>query len=320
MHRCLLPLCFLVGVASCESERDAVRHEPVVVYADYADGEYLEELFADFTAASKIPVTLELDSSANHAKNLIFNIGSPPADAFLSSSVADLWAAADEGALRPITAANLAQVPASLRDADKLWTALNFQQSVIVHRSSAAELPTDVDAFANRRYQGRICLSTSELATNRALLAMLIDLHGRKETERMVRHWMQNLAAAPFENEQQLLNAVAAGECEFGIVSGLRVASRLHTQAALAVRIIEPARSYRNIEGIGVARHARYPDAAQALVQWLLDEQVNKRHADAVAATPAVGDNPDAGTGPAPAVAGWRDEEAKLLAERAGYR
>lgn len=319
MHRCLLPLCILV-VAACESEQAPVRHEPVVVYADYSDGAYLEELFADFTAANNIPVTVELDSSANHAKNLIFNVGSPPADVFLSSSVADLWTAADEGALRPIMAANLAQVPELLRDADKLWTALNFQHSVIVHRSSAVDLPTDVDDFANRRYQGQICLGSSELATNRLLLAMLIDLHGNKDTERMVRHWMQNLAAAPFENERELVDAVAAGACEFGILSGLQAVKSLPSQADVAVRVIEPATSYRKIEGIGIARHSRYPDAAQALVQWLLDEQVNQRHAEVVGAIPAVGGDADAGNGPAPAVAGWRDEEAKLLAERAGYR
>tara|TARA_R110002096_G_scaffold154_33_gene1068 strand:+ start:6577 stop:7536 length:960 start_codon:yes stop_codon:yes gene_type:complete len=319
MHRCLLPL-FVLVVASCDAEQAPVRHEPVVVYADNSDGEYLDELFAGFTAASKIPVTVELDSSANHAKNLIFNIGSPPADVFLSSSVADLWAAADEGALRPIMAVNLAQVPEPLRDADKLWTALRFQQSIIVHRSNAAELPADVDEFANRRYQGRICLGTSELPTNRLLLAMLIDLHGRKETERMVRHWMQNLAAAPFQDEQELLDAVASGECEFAIVSGWQAASSLHSQADIGVQVIEPATSYIQIQGIGVARHSRYPDAAQALVQWLLDEQVNQRHAEAVGSIPVVGREFTAGVGPAPAVAGWRDEEAKLLAERAGYR
>lgn len=316
-----LPLLFAVVVlVSCDAEQARVRHEPVVVWASYSDEAYLAELFEPFTATSGIPVTVKYDSSDVHAKNLVFNIGSPPADVFLSRNIADLWATADEGALRPITAANLANVPEALRDADKLWTALNYQQSVIVHRSDASDLPTDFHELANRRYQGRICVSSAALPTNRLLLSMLIDLHGLKQTERTVRLWMQNLAAPPFKDEQSLLDAVESRDCEFGILSGWQAAVSLFSQADVPVSLIEPATAYVQIEGIGVARHSRYPDSAQQLVNWLLDEKVNKQHALALQVYPAVGGTFAAQAGPAPAVAGWRDEEATLLAERAGYR
>lgn len=320
MQRALLVLSLLVVLASCDSQQAPVRHEPIVVYASYGDETYLGKLFEPFTASTGIPVFVKYDSSNAHATNLVFNIGSPPADLFLTREIADLWEAADEGALRPIVAANLDSVPEALRDADNLWTSLNYQQSVIIHQGDADDLPDDVVDLAKRQYQGRLCVSSSSLATNRQLLAMLIDLHGEKATERIVRNWMINLAAPPFPDERALFAAVDAGDCEFGILSGWQAGLSLFSIADAPVSIIEPTTAYIQVEGIGVARHSRYPDSAQTLVNWLLTEEINKAHASALQAYPAVGAAFSGESGPAPAAAGWRNEEAGLLAERAGYR
>ena len=62
---------------------------------------------------------------------------------------------------------------------------------------------------------------------------------------------------------------------------------------------------YVDIDGIGVARHARYPEAAHVLVNWMLNEKP---------ITDLAWSN-----GKNVGIAGWRDEDARLLAERAGY-
>ena len=320
MQRALLHVLLLFVLVSCDSKQPQVRHEPIVVWTSYEDETYLPTLFEPFTASTGIPVTVKYDRSNAHATNLVFNIGSPPADLYMTRVIADLWETADEGALRPITAANLAGVPDALRDADKLWTALNYQQSVIIHQGNANDLPADVIELAKRQYQGRLCVSSSSLATNRQLLAMLIDLHGEKATERTVRNWMINLASPPFPNEEALFAAVATGECEFGILSGWEAGANLSSVADAPVSLIKPATAYVQVEGIGVARHSRYPDSAQKLVNWLLTEEINKRHAGALRTYPVVGATFSTEAGPAPAAAGWRDDEAGLLAERAGYR
>lgn len=308
-------------LASCESGEPPVRHEPIVVYASYTDERYLPGLFAGFTDETGIPVTVTHDVSEVHTRKLILNIGSPPADVFLSRSVADLWRAADEGALRPIVAANLVQVPAALRDLDGLWTAINYQQSVIAYRREAdGPLPIGLVDLADAVYKGRLCVSSAALPANRLILAMMIADLGTKQAERAVRSWMQNLAAGPFESDEELLTAIDSGTCEFAIVSGWAAGSALQSQADLAIRVIRPQPAYTQIEGIGVARHSRYPDAAQQLVNWMLSETVNQQHAQMVNAIPVIGTTLAAEGGQVPAVAGWNNEEARLLAERAGYR
>ena len=314
-------LLVLSCLASCESKDPPARYEPIVVYASYSDESYLSELFAEFTDQTGIPVTVTYDSSDVHTRNLIFNIGSPPADVFLSRSVADLWRAADEGALRPIASANLEQVPETLRDLDGLWTAVNYQQSVIAYRGDLDEpLPRGLVDLADEKYRGRLCVSSAALPANRLILSMLIADLGPKQAERAVRNWMQNLAAGPFESGEALVSALDHGHCDFAIVSGWVAGTFLQSQADLAIRFIRPQPAYTEIEGIGVARHSRYPDSAQQLVNWMLSETVNQQHARNVNAIPATGATLTAEVGQAPAVAGWNNEEASLLAERAGYR
>ena len=73
---------------------------------------------------------------------------------------------------------------------------------------------------------------------------------------------------------------------------------------------------YVDIEGIGIGRHARNPDGALELVEWLLSEDVQVPHAAAVLAHPATGDfDGDKNVG----VFAWHDEAAVKLAERALY-
>ncbi len=48
---------------------------------------------------------------------------------------------------------------------------------------------------------------------------MMIAEHGEAATEATVRGWVANLATEPFANDTQLLEAIAAGQCDVGIVN-----------------------------------------------------------------------------------------------------
>jgi hypothetical protein len=107
---------------------------------------------------------------------------------------------------------------------------------------------------------------------------------------------MQNLALPPFDSEEELLMAIRSGTCGLGILSHLQ---------ANGVVTSTPRPAYFDIDGVGIARHARYPDSAQLLVSWMVSQKRWKPPAGVVERR--IG------------IAGWRDEDAQLLAERAGY-
>jgi iron(III) transport system substrate-binding protein len=288
-------LSLLLALAACESSE---RHEPVVVYATAESDAELRQRFAAFTTETSIPVTFRLDSSAANTDNVIANKGSPPADVLLTDNVADIWRAADQGALRPVSSGALENVNAVLRDPDRMWVAEDVRFAAIAFSKSVKTVPVgDYASLAKSAVRGQLCLSSPLLPVNRALVAMLIDELGSRPAERIVRGWVMNLKVPPYETESELLEALASGECGYGILS-----SNVHDKA---VRFVGPVPLYLNINGIGVVRHARYPESAQALVDWVI------RNSEL---------NPASSNGRNIGIAGWLDEDARLLADRAGYR
>jgi iron(III) transport system substrate-binding protein len=241
---------------------------------------------------------LHLGASQENTNSVIDDRGSPPADLLLTDNIADIWSAADQGALRPIANTSLDAVPAHLRDPDATWIALNYRRAVILINSSASDASPDRYAdLAKHKYKNNLCLVSSSAPLSRALIAMLIHDLGRRPAELIVRGWMRNLAVPPFQSEAKLLAAIQAGTCAYGISS---------ENVGGGINHVVPAGAYIDVDAIGVVRHARYPESAQRLMDWLLE------HSDLD--TPAGTNENNVG------IAGLRAEEARLLAERAGYR
>ena len=156
--------------------------------------------------------------------------------------------------------------------------------------------------LGNPGYAGRICISSSQHPANRSLIAYLIEAEGVREAERLVRRWVRNLAQPPFASEKKLLEAVRVGDCEYGIASwgGSGLA------AGMTAFVSQP--QTLDVTAIGINRHAARAGAAQQLVDWLLRKWAMRfQRADDYSPPPVH-------------IAGRRDEEARLLAERAGYR
>lgn len=282
-----------VLLAGCSSEPPP---PPVVVYFALDDAR-IEAMFEEFTGETGIPVDLRRGSSTELVDALIEKTGDP-ADILVTTSIPDIWRAADRGALRPLVAAGLAQHHPSLRDPDGLWFAMEIRPHTIERASSASPSQVSYEDLGSPAFAGKVCLSTSALPGNRALLGNLIESKGVLETERLVRRWVRNLAQAPYPGERELRDAIRDGTCEFGIVSNY------HT--VFGNWNMTPAPHSFAATLVGVGRHAAQADAAQALAEWLLDKKSVR--------VPSFADLPRA------SLAGWRDEEARRLAERAGYR
>jgi iron(III) transport system substrate-binding protein len=289
----------IVWLAGCGG-KPAPGHIVVYAYADTRE-QRIEELFAEFTAETGVLVTARFGASAELTDAVIAKQDSPRADVLLTAGAADIWRAADTGALRPLDDAMLQIVPVPLRDPDGYWIAATAHMPFIIASESASPLRLDSpDDLGRQDFTGRLCLSSSSLPGNRALLAALIELSDIRTAERMIRRWVRNLAVPPLATEAQLVDAVRSGKCQVGVTT---MSGRIEPLSPFW-----PGSGPRSlhIDGIGVARHATDPDAAQRFVAW-------------IAAQRGIATNPSdefvhAG------VAGRRDEEARLLAERAGYR
>jgi len=317
-------LLLCVTVAACSPEapqtnamRDsapverAVEQNALVVYAAYDDKTYLPALFMQFTQDTGTVVIVRNGEVPGIVDDVILKRTEPPADVLITPSVAGAWRVAEESELRPIYSAAVENVPAALKDPEKYWSALSYRTAVVVYdpeQVAAAELGAyeELSAESLRR---KLCLTSSGLAINRAVISMLINKLGKREAELAVRGWVANLAQPPFASEEQLLRAITAGECGVGIVSSDALAG-----SRLAMH--RPAEIYFDIEAAGVTRHARNPDAAVALIEWLLGAETQARHSAQTGRQPAT-----EATGLAPIVTAAAGlEAATTLAERARYR
>lgn len=291
MRRQSVVTCCFILLSACSP----APQSPVTVYVPV---EY-EERAKAWLPESGLAVTVIAGDSAANADLIIAKQDSPRADVLLTSGVVDVWYAAENGALRPIASEVLESVPDVFRDPDGLWAATE-PRHITIGTAPGLEIMSVIDLrkLAAPELQGRVCLSSSDRADNRALIAMLIAEHGNRPAERIVRGWVRNLAKAPFASEEELVAALRSAECTYGIIS-----SAAETSGAWRVEL---ATRYYNIQGVGVARHAQNPEAAQRLVAWMLEQLPLEA--------------PPATNGRNVGQAGWYDEEARLLAERAGYR
>ena len=294
-----LPWWLLLLAACTPDDRVAeAPAEPVVVYAAFEDETEVAGTLDLFTQQTGVPVILRRGPADRIVTDLIESRVSPPADLLITRSVIDAWRAAEESALRPLFSEQVAaSVPDWAVDPEKLWFALAVEHAVIAY---AGEPPAvaDVAELADEAFAGQLCLSSSSLPTNRAVIAMLIDQMGIRPAELTVRAWIGNLAEHPFPTATELAAAISAGNCRVGILP-----AGIARQAGL--EIIEPATRYVDVQAVGVARHAHNPDGAVQLAEWLAS-----RFSAAGNAGPG---------GKNVGVVAWRYEDAVKLAERARY-
>lgn len=319
MTRPVFVIACLLLASACDKPTSTAplqRPEPVVVYAAYSDADYLPTLFAGFTRESGIRVTLRYGTEQQNVGDVIGNLGSPPADVLLASTAQGIWLAADDGALRPLQSRTVDDnVPEKLRGPDDYWVATGVEFAVIAARPGTVGTIADYTELGDPALAGRLCLSTSADPINRSIIAHLIAEHGTRPAELIVRGWIRNLAQPPFESETRLIQAIAAGSCALGIVSD--AAAR---RTGLEVSIPMPA--FAGIEAAGIARHARSPEAARQLVEWLTGEEAQESHA---IGRGHIAVNPRAAAAALPemrhpAIAGAYDQDAVKLAERAAWR
>ena len=282
--RCLLFVAIFL-MAACDQAREQSASAPIVVYAPGGEGADIAGVITEFTAATGIQASIRWGTSSDLTDAVIQKTG-VPADVLLTDNVADIWRAADEGALRPVNAEGL-------QDPDGYWMAFSARQHYIVAgeglapQSSLDDLTTAAD--------GRVCVVSAAQPDTRSLIALLIDADGLRETGRLLRHLRPKLYVPLLASNKAVLAAVQDGRCDYGIVTAGEVPLDMAAHPLLPITY--------NASAVGVGRHARNAEAAQQFVEWMTETQRQ-----------AFDDWPH------PGIIGYRDEEARELAERVGWR
>jgi iron(III) transport system substrate-binding protein len=290
----LLATALLAGCKKPDQAAAPTAEPAEVVVYTARKYQLVEELFAEYTRTTGTRIRTVTDDAGPLIQRLRTEGADTPADLLITVDAGDLWFAAEQGLLAPISSATLAaNVPANLRDPEGRWFGLAVRARTIVHSTSS--WPADRFAVAVRGYAdlarpewaGKVCLRSSKHVYNRSLVAALIARFGEPRTEEIVRGWIANLATEPFSSDTLLLEAIIAGQCTVGIANHYYLARLIAERGAAAVPVAirwpdqDGAGVHVNISGAGLTAHAKNREAAVRLLEWLSTPPVQERFAGA---------------------------------------
>ena len=306
----------------------------VVLYSARHYGQ--EAAFDAFTKKTGILIRIFNGSTGELFERLRAEGERTPADVLLTVDAGNLWNAAQAGLLSRVDSPALeASIPAHLRDPHGRWFGLTVRARTIVYNTRKvppAELST-YEALGDPKWKGRLCLRTSSYIYNQSLLATMIKRDGEVRTEQIVRGWVANQPIL-INGDTKIVDAIAAGQCDVGLVNHYYLARILAKQPDVPVGLVwanQPTTgTHVNISGAGVTAHAKHRPEATKFLEYLASPEAQQMFADLAFEFPA---NPQAAVNPlvarwgkfraddvSVASAGEFQAAAIRLADRVGYK
>ena len=253
----------------------ATASDEIVVYT--ARKEHLvKPLFDAYTEKTGVKIKYITDKAAPLLARLQGEGKNSPADMLMTVDAGNLWQAAEKGVLAPVKSEILDKnIPQHLRDPEGRWFGLSVRARTIVYstdRVKESDLST-YENLADPRWKGRLCLRTSKKVYNQSLVAMMIAEKGQEATEATVKGWVNNLATAPFSNDTKVMQAIAAGQCDVGIVNTYYYGRLMKKNQDTRLALFWPNQQSRgvhiNISGAGITTNAKNRQQAIKLLEWL---------------------------------------------------
>lgn len=216
-----------------------------------------------------------------------------PADLFITTDAGRLHRAKKAGVLALVDSAVLqAAVPAHLRDPEGQWYGLSRRARVIFYARDRVD-PKELSSYedlADPKWEGRICVRSSNNIYNQSLVASLIAANGVAATEEWAHGLVRNMARPPSGGDRDQIKAVAAGICDLAIANtyyyGKMLAGKDPAQRAAAERVAlfwpnqQGRGAHVNVSGAGITRYGRNREEALRLLEFLVSPEAQQWYAE----------------------------------------
>jgi len=281
-------LVLAAGLAGC-----AKQPSELVVYSARNE-QLIKPIFDRYTAETGEKIRFVTDDAGPLIERLNAEGANSQADILMTVDAGELWHAADLGLMQPVNSEVLnANIPESLRDPQGRWFGFSVRARTIVYSTERVkpEELSDYAALGSERWNGKLCLRTSKKVYNQSLVAMLIAEYGEPKTEEIVRGWVANLAAEPFSNDTLLMEAIAAGQCDVGLVNTYYFGRLLRDKPDMPLKLFWADQAgqgvHVNISGAGITAHAPRSEQAKKFLEWLSQPDAQSMFAGANLEYPA---------------------------------
>lgn len=263
----------------------AAGGQTVTIYSSRNE-QLIKPLLDKYTEKTGVKIELVTDKTGPLMARLRAEGKNTPADMLLTVDAGNLWQAAEQGLLQPVSSTILeTNVPAKYRDPKGQWTGLSLRARTIFYdpsKVSADQLSTYAD-LADPKWKGKLCLRSSKAVYNQSLVASMMENLGEEKTEEIIRGWVANLATDVFSDDTSMLEAIAAGQCEVGIANSYYYGRLLDEKPNFPVKIFWANQgttgTHVNISGAGVIANSDNPDGALKLMEWLSSDEAQGLYA-----------------------------------------
>lgn len=296
MHRKISAALIVLAAAACSP---SASEESVTVYsARHYDSDNF--IYQRFTEETGIEVNV-IEAGGDLLIERIRTDGDrSPADVVITVDASRLHRAEEAGLFAQVDYSDIAAgVPDNFIDPDGYWVGFSLRTRVIAYDRDTVD-PSEINGYldlADPRWQGRICIRSSDNAYNQSLLAAIVANHGEQAAEAWARSMVANFARAPQGGDTDQLRAIGAGECDIAVVNHYYYLRLLNSGDAADVELADriglafPAGetgTHVNISGAGIAANAPNPDNAEAFIRFLLSETGQRAYAELTYEFPAV--------------------------------
>ncbi len=247
----------------------------------------VKPLFDAYTEKTGIKIKYLTGKEAILLHRLKAEAANSPADLLITVDAGNLWHASREGVLQAVNSVVLNEnIPEHLRDPESNWFGLSIRARTLVYNTDKVK-PEQLNSYedlAKPLWKNRLLLRTSKKVYNQSLVAMLMAENGTDTTSEIVKGWVSNLAAPPFSSDTKVLEAIAAGLGDVGIVNTYYYGRLIKKNPDLPLAIFWPNQEgsgvHVNVSGAGITRHAKNKDEAVRFLEWLSSPDAQNLFAD----------------------------------------
>ena len=266
---------------------DALAEEVNIYSARHYDSD--QALYDAFTEKTGIDVNILEGDSDQLIERIRREGAASPADIMLTVDAGRLWRAEQAGVFQGIESDVLNErLPDAMRHPEGKWFGFSQRVRAIFYD------PDDIDPanlkryedLADPRFEGDICIRSSNNIYNQSLLASMIAHHGMDDAEAWAQGVVDNMARDPEGGDTDQIRGVASGECDIAVANHYYYVRLLESddasdrEAAESVEILLPNQDGRgahvNVGGAGVVADAPNRDNAIRFLEFLASDEAQR--------------------------------------------
>lgn len=275
----LISIFILTGFA-------AAADKELVIYT--ARKEHLiKDLFEKYEKEQDVKIKYITGKAAVLLQRILSEGSGTNADILLTVDAGNLWHAAQKDILIAIDSKTLTEnIPSHYRDPQNKWFGLSVRARTLVFNTNKVN-PSDLNSYedlADAKWNKRLLLRTSKKVYNQSLVAMLITTLGENKTLEIVKGWVNNLAAPPYSSDTKVLEAIAAGQGDVGVVNTYYFGRLMKKNPDLPLGVFWADQKGKgvhvNVSGAGVLKNSKNKKEAIKFIEWLSNKEAQKIFAD----------------------------------------